>query len=112
MSSGDLFDAFKSQVISNAGALAKDTLKDFITLAEDDAKAFLISSEEKLERWTGMLAEKQLTKLEFSALVDSQKGLAVLNSLAHAGIAAAALQRFRDSLIEIVLDAAFATFLP
>jgi hypothetical protein len=108
----DLFNDFKSQVVSNAGAQARNTLKDFVVIAEDDANAFLISSEEKLKRWAGMLAEGQLTKLEFSALVDSQKGLAVLNGLAHAGIAAAALQRFRDSLIDIVLDAAFKTFLP
>ena len=112
MSFGELFTDFQNQVVSNAGVLAKDTLKDLVAIAEDDAKEFLVSSEEKLKRWTEMLADERLTKLEFAALVDSQKGLAVLNGLAHAGIAAATVQRFRDGLIDIVLNAAFKTFLP
>jgi hypothetical protein len=70
----------------------------------------LKETEDKLKRWTGMLAKGELTKLEFTALVDSQKGLATLGELTHLGIAAATLQRFRDGLIDLVINAAFKTF--
>ena len=67
------------------------TLRGFITEAQNDAKDFVKETEEKLRRWTDMLAKGQITKLEFTALVDSQKGLANLDLLTHAGIAAATL---------------------
>ena len=97
--------------MGGAKNLAVGSLKDLAKLAEDDAKDFLQNSAAKLQRWTSMLAGQQITKAEFTALVESQKALAQLNALTHAGIAAAALQRFRDGLIELVIDAAFKTFL-
>ena len=89
----------------------KTTLRGFITEAQNDAKDFVKETEEKLRRWTDMLAKGQITKLEFTALVDSQKGLANLDLLTHAGIAAATLQQFRDGLIDLIINAAFKTFL-
>jgi hypothetical protein len=59
-----------------------------------------------------VLAKNQLTKAEFTALIDSQKGLATLSLLAHKGIALATLQRFRDGLIDLIINAAFKTFIP
>src|SRR2546429_9056761 len=105
------FDDFQSGVINGAKDLAGTALKDFVTQAESDARDFMSEAQIKLQRWTGMLAEGKLTKLEFTALVDSQKGLAALNSLTHLGIATARLQRFRDGLIELVINTAFKTFL-
>lgn len=104
------FGDFEKAVLSGAKDLAVGSLKDLAKLAEEDAQDFLKSSAQKFQRWTAMLASQQLTKAEFAALVDSQKALAKLDALAHAGIAAAALQRFRDGLIELVIDAAFKTF--
>jgi hypothetical protein len=57
-----------------------------------------------------MLAKQQISKAEFTALVDSQKALAALSALTHAGIATATLQRLRDGLIDLVISAAFKTF--
>jgi hypothetical protein len=104
------FGDFEKAVLSGAKEFAVGSLKDLTKLAEDDAQAFLKSSAQKLQRWTTMLASQQITKAEFAALVESQKALAQLDALTHAGIAAAALQRFRDGLIELVINAAFKTF--
>jgi hypothetical protein len=106
------FSDFENGVVNGAKSLASSTLKDFLTQAEQDAKDFLQETAEKLERWTGMLAAGDLTKLEFTALVDSQKGLATLDALTHLGISAATLQRFRDGLVELVINTAFKVFLP
>ena len=104
------FEDFEKAVLSGAKNLAVGSLKDLTGLAEQDAQDFLTSSAQKLQQWTTMLASQQITKDEFAALVDSQKALATLDALADAGAAAAALQRFRDGLIQLVIDAAFKTF--
>ena len=104
------FGDFESSVISGVKDLAETTLKGFITQAQTDAEDFLRQTQEKLKRWTGMLDRGDLTKVEFTALVDSQKGLATLNGLTHLGITAATLQRFRDGLIDLVINSAFKTF--
>ncbi|MEH2513611.1 Ulp1 family protease [Nitrobacteraceae bacterium AZCC 1564] len=106
------FSEFEEGVLSGAKDLAVGTLKDLATIIEDDANAFLKSSAEKLKRWTRMLAKEQITRAEFTALVESQRALATLEGLTHAGIAAASLQRLRDKLIDLVIDTAFKTFLP
>jgi hypothetical protein len=105
------FSEFESGVVSGAKDLAVGTLKDLVNVMEDDANAFLKSSADKLKRWTGMLGKEEITRAEFTALVESQKALASLEGLTHAGIAAASLQRLRDKLIDLVVDTAFKTFL-
>lgn len=105
------FSEFEAGVVNGAKDLAVGTLKDLVTIMQDDAKAFLDSTEAKLKRWTRLLARQEITRAEFTALVESQKALAVLEGLTHAGIAAASLQRLRDKLIDLVVDTAFKTFL-
>jgi ABC-type ATPase with predicted acetyltransferase domain len=65
-----------------------------------------------LRRWTRELRDNELTKAEFADLVKGQKDLAQLAALTQAGLALAALQRFRDGLMKLVIDTAFKTFLP
>ena len=106
------FDQFIATVGSGAKGLAQTTLKDFVTQAQDDTRAFLAQSKQQLQDWTTQLALGQLSKLEFEVLVGGLKDLATLRALTQAGIAAADAQRFRDALITLVIDAAFKTFLP
>ena len=105
------FDDFKNAIVDGAQALATSTLSGLGAQAGSDARDFLRRTDAKLERWTKMLAKGDLTKLEFKTLVESQEGLAALNALTQAGIAAAALQRFRDGLIDLVVKSAVKTFL-
>ena len=105
------FSEFESGVVTGAKELAAGTLKDLAGVIQADANAFLKSTALKLNRWTTMLSKEEITRAEFTALVESQKALASLEGLAHAGIATASLQRFRDQLIDLVVDVAFKTFL-
>jgi hypothetical protein len=106
------FDSFVSEVLKGVKGLATDELNSFADAAKDDAKAFLEASKANLKRWTAQLENNQLSKDEFESLVAGQADLAQLLALTQAGIGAARLQRFRDALIKLVIDKAFATFLP
>jgi len=106
------FSRFANLVKDGAAKLAIGELKDFAEQAKADAVDFLRESEEKLRRWTGQLASKQLTAEEFEILVRSQEDLAKMAALAKAGAALAAIQRVRDGLINLVVSSATKVFLP
>jgi hypothetical protein len=106
------FGDFQNAVVDGAKILAVQTVGDFATQAQDDAREFLQQTQQKLQTWTTLLKDGEITELEFTALVESQGGLAALRALKLAGIAAASLQRFRDGLMKLVVDSAFKVFLP
>jgi hypothetical protein len=105
------FSEFEAGVVNGAKDLAVGTLKDLATFIAADAKAFLKSTATKLKQWTAELAEGKITRDEFEALVKSQRALAHLEALTQEGIPTASLQRFRNELINLVVDTAFKTFL-
>jgi hypothetical protein len=105
------FNDFIGTVIDGVRDIAIDDLAGFVADAEDDARAFVANAELKLRRRTEMLASGELTPGEFEDLVRGQVDLAVLFALTEAGVAAARLERFRQDLIELVVNKAFAFFL-
>ncbi|MEQ8702080.1 MAG: hypothetical protein RLT05_36645 [Bauldia litoralis] len=106
------FDDFVADVLEGVKALAVGALKDYAQHLTTDAGSFLESTREKVERWGNALAEGQLTAQEFSFLMKSQKDLAILASLAAAGITAARLKRLRDDLMELIIGRAIGFFVP
>ena len=106
------FDDFRDAVITGAEALAKQNLKDLVNQAAEDSKAFLEKSAADMQRWTGELAAKQITKQEFTDLVQAKKAVAEMHALTQAGVALAAIERFRTGLINLVIDTAFKIFIP
>jgi hypothetical protein len=106
------FDDFAQTFLSGAKDLARNTVKDQLAAADEDANDFLNRSRERLEKWTKALAEGKLTKDEFDSLVRARIDVAEINALAQAGAAAVRVQRFRDGLINLAINTAFKTFLP
>ena len=106
------FDTFLEAVRTGAAALARDTLRQGLREAEEDAAAFLKRTDADLRRWTEALALKSLSAREFADLVDGRASLATLAALTQLGVARTRLERFRVGLIELVIDSAFDTFAP
>jgi hypothetical protein len=105
------FDDFKGAVLDGAEDLARQLFQDSVVAARDDVSDFLAAAQDDLVRWTKQLREGKLTRKQFGSLVRGQKDLATLAALTQAGRAAASLQRFRDGLIDLVVNKAFSTFL-
>jgi hypothetical protein len=106
------FTDFENAVLSGAKTLAQGTFQGFVTQAENDAQSFLTQARVDLEQWTSQLASGQLTKDDFADLVSGEKDLATLDALTQEGVGLIAIQRFRDGLINLVVQAAFKAFLP
>jgi hypothetical protein len=106
------FDDFVDAVTSQVPALARDTLGAMPQEAVDDARAFLSFAEDSLRTWTGQLESGELEPGDFRDLASDLPQLAQLAALSRIGIAEAALQRFRDGLIDLVINAAIGAFVP
>jgi hypothetical protein len=91
--------------------LAAKTGKEFAKDAQSDAREFLTKTEEDLKRWTKLLAKGQLTKDEFEWLVEGKQDLAKMRALKLAGLAQVRIDRFRNALMDLIVDTAFAVFL-
>jgi hypothetical protein len=107
----DKFEEFLKAVLAGSIDLARNTLGDVAEAAATDTGRFLRYSQERLREWTTELATGQMTKRQFADLVDDLPNLGELIALSELGIARAALQRFRDGLVKLVIDTAFKVFL-
>jgi len=91
--------------------LVSQTLSDHRDAATRDSDAFLRKAKADLQRWTKALARGQLTKQDFAWLVEGKRDLAEMVALKQAGLALVQMDKFRNSLLDLVIDTAFKTFL-
>ena len=84
--------------------LFSDNFKELTKESKKDLTDFLLSSEEKLKRWTILLIEEKITKEEFEWLVKSQKDLLVLTSLKEVGISKIKLSNFKNKIISVIIN--------
>lgn len=101
------FSAIFSNVIDGVKKLAVGSLKDFVTQAQSDAQDFIESSKNDFELWTTQLSRGEINKPQFENLVQGQADLAEMHALTQAGIAQADIQRLRDGVINLLIEAAF-----
>ena len=101
------FNAIFQQLINGAIGLAKTTVSNYINDAKTDAQKMLMAMKEKLERWTLLLMDKQLTTEDFEWLVNSQKDLVAMDCLKEAGLAAIRIDQFKASLMNLIVDTVF-----
>jgi hypothetical protein len=105
------FDDFLKILVKKAGDLAQEGLKEYRNEATKDARSFLLKAQDDLERWTDLLARGDLSREDFAWLLKGKEDLAELEALKRAGLGRARLQRFRQSLLDLVAATAFDVFL-
>lgn len=105
------FDDFRDAVTDGAREIAREMLDGLEDEARADSEAFLARTEADLRRWTKQLAAGEIGRQDFADLVAAKKALAEIHALSQAGLARARLERFRTRLVNLVIDAAFDTFI-
>ncbi|HNY70022.1 MAG TPA: hypothetical protein PKH14_04470 [Syntrophorhabdus sp.] len=104
------FDDYIKAVMDGAKTLAYDNFSDLIGEADQDTKDFIDTIKGDLIRWSGMLVEKKISEQDFRDLVEAKKDLAKIQALTQAGLALTRCERFRSSLINLLIDKAFEIF--
>lgn len=104
------WNRFLAAVEQGVARAATGALADYATQLQNDTKAFLAQSAAHLQIWTAQLARGEIDQADLAAYVQADVALAALEALTQAGLAAVDLQRFRDTLVSVVTDAALAAF--
>lgn len=84
--------------------LISEEYEDFTDAAQEDIEAFLTASRDKLERWTKLLANGEITLEEYAWLLNSQKDLFVMRTLYNAGISKMRIEVFKNKVINTIID--------
>ncbi len=95
-----------SNVRSDVAKLIQDSLADYKDAATTDWDGFYGSIKDDLARWSVLLAEKRLTKEDVESLVRGKKDLCELEALKQVGLGQVRMDKFRESLISILIKAA------
>jgi hypothetical protein len=72
--------------------------------AKKDIEQFLADSEDKLKRWTTLLANGDITIEDYEWLIESQKNLMLMNALHSAGVSKISLGYFKNKVIKTIID--------
>jgi hypothetical protein len=105
------FKEFFEELLNQVSGLAKESLKDFEEAAVKDGISYLNRTKAKLEKWTRMLRDGELKIEDYQDLVMGQKDLAEMESLKEAGLTLVRIDKFRNALINTIIDTAAKTFL-
>lgn len=106
------FDDYIKTLEEGIKDLSVKTLKGFKEEALGDGNAFLKKTEDDLKRWTKLLSKGDLSEDDFEWLVLGKKDLAELYLLQQKGLALVRIDRFKNSLLDLVIDTAFDVFSP
>lgn len=105
------FREFMKALEEGVEKLAREMFDGLEADALADTKAFLGKTKKDLQRWTKLLAARQLTHQDFRDLVKAKAALAEMHALTQAGIVLTKLERFRTGLVDLVIDTAFKVYL-
>ena len=88
----------------NLTEILGDQYSDFKKETKEDLEVFLETSKDKLERWTKLLANGELSLDEYEWLVKSQKDLLTLKGLQQVGISKISLGHFKNKVVKTIVD--------
>ncbi|MEM6720161.1 MAG: hypothetical protein AAF611_12625 [Bacteroidota bacterium] len=98
----DLLKELKGNLLHLMGAKFDDLKAE----SKKDVQDFLNASKDKLERWTTLLAQGNITLDDYKWLVESQKDLVVLQGLYAAGVSKIKLGHLKNSILDTVIQTA------
>lgn len=81
-----------------------DSFSDHKKEVKKDIEVFLKASEDKLERWTVLLASKKLSEADFEWLLKSQKDLLQFEALYQAGISKQRLGHLKNKILKTIFN--------
>lgn len=95
-----IFNQLKEELLG----IFNNSFKDLKGEAKKDLEEFLAQSEEKLRRWTLLLASGDITQDEFAWLVKSQKDLMLFHTLYATGVSKIKLGHFKNKVIKTIIS--------
>ena len=84
--------------------LAQGTLEDYVSQVESDAKSITDAISGKIESWKEELISGDLTPDDVAFLIKGNSELMAINALTQAGIAKIELDKFKEGVVNIIVN--------
>ena len=104
-------DDLLTQLSAGLKQLADDEWQDYQKAAIRDGNAFLINSTDDLTAWAEQLALKKITADDLEFLLKGKMDVAELTALKQQGLAKVRLEKFRNSMVSLVMGSLVKTLL-
>lgn len=98
------FEELLKQIKDELLKILGESYADYKNESKKDVEAFLEASKDKLERWTKLLANTELTVKDYEWLLKSQKDILVLKALYQAGITKQRLGHLKNKIIDTIVN--------
>jgi len=98
------FETLLKELKKQLTLLFGEKYQEFGLESKRDIEAFLTASQKKLERWTVLLADGDLSPADFEWLIKSQKDLLALKALEQAGVSKISLGHFKNNVLKTIFD--------
>jgi hypothetical protein len=97
------FDTYLIQLKADIKAMAVDEWADYKDAVLDDGRALLRLTQSDLERWGALVACKELTSDDLHWLVKGKMDAAELCALKEKGLTKVRIEKFRNSVVSLVV---------
>ncbi|WP_452603173.1 hypothetical protein [Pontimicrobium sp. MEBiC06410] len=98
------FEALLKELKASILGLFGEKWDDLKKESKKDVEQFLAESKVKLERWTKLLANGDITLDDFEWLLKSQKDVLLMKALHKAGVSKISLGHFKNKIIKTIVD--------
>jgi len=98
------FKKIIEEILKEIESLAAETFKKHKDEAFKDGKAFLDKTEDDLGRFSKLVIKGEIKAEEFTKLVLAKKDLAEMVLLKQAGLAQVKIDKFKDSLLNLIIS--------
>lgn len=102
-----LIDDFLAAVRPGLATLAQNLFSETVAAAQSDGQQLVDAARARLDGLLELLASGQITREEFEFLVQMQADLAKMHALKAAGITRQRIERFRESVVSLLVSTAF-----
>ncbi len=103
------FDDYKAEAIRRVGDLITSQFSDSVDAARADADALIAQCNDRLEKWTALLASGQIDADDFQWLVEAQQDEIKVTALKNAGITPERVNLLVTATLEILVKVAVAS---
>jgi hypothetical protein len=104
MASFDLDSVFKT-TLDGSKELGKELGKEYAAQAAADARDFLKFARDGIARATNLYVEGKIDKKDLEDLILGKQDLAAMHALKRKGLAAAAIDKFTNGVLKILINA-------
>jgi hypothetical protein len=98
------FEKILKQLKESLMEVLGDQYAGFKKETKKDLEDFISGSRDKLERWTNLLADGEISLDEYEWLIKSQEDLLALKGLEKVGISRISLGHFKNKVVKTIVD--------